>query len=589
MEDIEFLIINTHRQHKTYKNPTGDWLGIHYIASFLNENGINTLAFAGYAHEVPIILEKYILQSKTLKAVGFSCDYENINEIARFSQRVKTYDKNLQVIVGGPQALFLDKQFFEISQVDFIVYGEGELTCLELLQYLSNVNIDNNYKYDYNKLKNIKGIKYINKNSNSELVTTLPRPTIQNLDALPFPNSKYALGSLFRPTLASFLTGRGCPFQCAFCYEGSNTNGIRWRSVKNVIKEIKQVLDERPDIHYIMFTDDTFTINENRIKEFCKELKILRTEYDFTWFCEGHVKTLHNKPYLLAEMINAGLSCLQIGIESGCDEVLKAYNKNITTKMITDLVKSAYELGLEQLWGNIILGGALETRERIQKNLRFCQHLYELAPGMINMDVVYFWPLPGTKITTNPNEYGMKILDKNSDYSLMDFPVVEYENISRTDFCNIRTDFINTLENTAKKLVPKIPIKNVFRMIRNKNKSSNFAIWLRVILEVEEYAKFFTLLQVGATVLLADVSLGYLKTTHPMRTGHPSKFSEQGELILINIDNQILSLDETKLLCLASGKLDYLTLLERSNFSEEKFLSLLKQLENKRLLTFSKY
>ena len=183
----------------------------------------------------------------------------------------------------------------------------------------------------------------------------------------------------------------------------------------------------------------------------------------------------------------------------------------------------------------------------------------------------------------------MKILDKNSDYSLMDFPVVEYENISRTDFCNIRTDFINTLENTAKKLVPKIPIKNVFRMIRNKNKSSNFAIWLRVILEVEEYAKFFTLLQVGATVLSADVSLGYLKTTHPMRTGHPSKFSEQGELILINMDNQILSLDETKLLCLASGKLDYLTLLERSNFSEEKFLSLLKQLENKRLLTFSKY
>ena len=55
----DYLIINAHRQVKTYRNPTGDWLGIHYIAAFLNENGFSALAFAGYAHEVPQLLEKY--------------------------------------------------------------------------------------------------------------------------------------------------------------------------------------------------------------------------------------------------------------------------------------------------------------------------------------------------------------------------------------------------------------------------------------------------------------------------------------------------------------------------------------------------
>ena len=84
MKTPEFLIINTHRQNKPYRNPTGDWLGIHYIAAFLNENGIKTLAFAGYAHEVPQLLEDY-LNSRELKAIGFSCDYENQSEVLTLS------------------------------------------------------------------------------------------------------------------------------------------------------------------------------------------------------------------------------------------------------------------------------------------------------------------------------------------------------------------------------------------------------------------------------------------------------------------------------------------------------------------------
>ena len=442
MNNPQVLIINTQRQHQPYRNPTGDWLGIHYIAAFLNENGIRTMAFAGYAHEVPALLDQY-LSMKSLIAIGFSCDYENQTEVVTFCRRIQSVSR-IPIVIGGPQAAFLDAVFIRKTGASVVICGEGEVTTLEVvLQILTG-------KPDFSS---IRGIKFL---QNDKMVVTPPRPLIQNLDALPFPNAKFALGSLFRPTLASFLTGRGCPYSCSFCYEGGNTRGVRWRSVENVIQEISQVLEERPDIHYLMFTDDTFTVDSERVKAFCTELKHLREKYSFSWFCEGHVRTLYGKSDLLKLMIDAGMTCLQIGIESGHDDVLEAYNKKITTRMIESVVKDAFDAGLEQLWGNIILGGAFETPERIQKNLDFCEHLYEMAPGMINMDVVYFWPLPGTRITSHPADYGMKILDIDSKTSSMDFPVVEYPDISIQQFCGHRYDFVKQLERTVAPLLSKV-------------------------------------------------------------------------------------------------------------------------------------
>ena len=572
MENPQFLIINTHRQHQPYRNPTGDWLGIHYIAAFLNENGIRAMAFAGYAHEVPELLDEF-LPLQSLAAIGFSCDYENRGEVAEFCRRVRSVSR-IPIVIGGPQAAFLEPEFVRETGAAALVCGEGEVTTLELMM---RILIGDN---DFSAVRGIRFLK------DGKLVATPPRPLIRNLDALPFPNAKFALGSLFRPTLASFLTGRGCPYSCSFCYEGGNTGGVRWRSVENVIREISAVLEERPDIHYLMFTDDTFTVDQERVKAFCVQLQRLREKYSFTWFCEGHVSTIYGNKDLLRMMIDAGLSCLQIGIESGDDEVLRAYNKHITAAMIESVVKDAYDSGLEQLWGNIILGGALETPERIRKNIEFCRRLYALAPGMINMDVVHFWPLPGTRITTAPEKFGMKILDPDSLSSAMDFPVVEYPDLSVQQLCEARTSFMRALEKAAFDLIPAIPPERVRNLMTKHNHTSNFSVWLRVIIQTEEYSKFFSLLNCGAAVLSSRISEKHWRATHPMRTGHPERFTPDGRLI---VHDRELSAGETKILCLASGKMNWEELLGKSGLPEEDYKTLLRKLESECLLTFSKY
>jgi radical SAM superfamily enzyme YgiQ (UPF0313 family) len=570
----DFLIINAHRQSQAYRNPTGDWLGIHNLAAFLNENGIRTLAFAGYAHEVVPLLEERLAQDG-VRAVGFSCDYENQEEVIRFSNIVRKR-WGLPVVVGGPQAIVLEAEFLQRSGAVALVRGEGELTTLELLCSLLD---------DSMPLASVKGIGYLD---GEQFVKTMERPLIRNLDALPFPSPKHALGTLFRPNTAAFLTGRGCPFSCAFCYEGGNSKGVRWRTVDNVMAEVRQVLEERPDIQYIQFTDDTFTVDLGRVREFCRQLRQLRAQRDFCWFCEGHVSVLARDPAILREMVASGMSCLQIGIESGCDEVLEAYNKKTTTAMIEKVVAAAYEAGVGQLWGNIILGGALETQDRIQRSVDFCCHLLEMAPGMVNLDIVYFWPLPGTAITTNPQLYGMRILDPQSMNAVMDFPVVEFEGISVQDFCNIRREGMVTLRAKMRELLPKVSADRMFRLQAECTACRINSLWLQEMRSTEECHKFYSWLACGATALSTAISEAEFPSCYPLRTAHPRHF-EDGYLVT---PWGRLDAARTAVICQSSGKLDVNAVYERCQkhfHSFADYKNSLLSLEQDRLLTFSQH
>ncbi len=203
MNLVDFLIINTHRQFDSFRNSTGDWLGIHYLSSFLSENGFQTFSFAGYIHEVPAILEEY-MDKHGVRVVGLSCDYENQTEVTELVRYIK--DKwNVPVIIGGPQSFELGEQFLRETGANLVVYGEGELTTLEVLSSLLEYGPS---------FHDILGIKFIN--DDDKFVMTSPRPLIKNLDLLPYPNEMYVLGTLFRRHSASFLTGRGVLFHVPF-------------------------------------------------------------------------------------------------------------------------------------------------------------------------------------------------------------------------------------------------------------------------------------------------------------------------------------------------------------------------------------
>src|SRR4030067_413609 len=81
----------------------------------------------------------------------------------------------IQVIVGGHHATALpERTMLDCPEADFLIYGEGDITIIELIKTIES------------RLEpaNVRGIYYRN---NGNIVKTEPRAHIQDLDTLPFP------------------------------------------------------------------------------------------------------------------------------------------------------------------------------------------------------------------------------------------------------------------------------------------------------------------------------------------------------------------------------------------------------------------
>ena len=155
------------------------------------------------------------------------------------------------------------------------------------------------------RLEEVKGIVFLD-GENREVVTPSRAP-IEDLNALPCPSA----GLLIRPKTQrnlAVISARGCPYRCTFCFEGGNTKQLRVRSVDNVMSEIWLRLDESPDVNYLWFADDTFTLDHDRTASFCTQLGELRKQRDFVWFCEGHARVLSKHPELIHLMVDSGMA-----------------------------------------------------------------------------------------------------------------------------------------------------------------------------------------------------------------------------------------------------------------------------------------
>ena len=272
---LDVLLLNLHRRYLNYVPSHGGFLGIFILAAFLRKMGYNAKAFSGTLREGKEELDKLCVDG-AVSLVGLYIDYENVSESNFLSCHVKD-NYGLPVVVGGPQATALGRDFFEKSHCDAIVRYEGELTLLELTNY---------FLEGTGSLADILGIAYLEAGT---FCINPERPLITNLDSLPFIDEDCYLHQEDFQRGLSLMTGRGCPFHCAFCHEGTHTRQVRFRSVENVLQEIDAYLtkNDRDDL-YILFTDDTLTLKPERLHELCQGLAARQIKRKFKWFCEAH-------------------------------------------------------------------------------------------------------------------------------------------------------------------------------------------------------------------------------------------------------------------------------------------------------------
>lgn len=284
------------------------------------------------------------------------------------------------------------KTLSENAFVDYIVRGEGEVTCTELLEALDSRA----------SLENIAGISY---RSNGAVVHNPDRPFIKDINVLPLPAvdlvplSKYrALG--FPITM---VTSRGCPHECIFCV-GRRMVGrrVRYFDVKRVVDEFETL--SGMGFSVICIVDDLFTTNKARCMEICDE--ILRRGISHLWSAFSRVDTVSEE--LLGRMKAAGCMGLCFGIESGNQAILDRIKKKTSLEKCKRAAALCHEAGIDP-WMSFILGLPGETPETVRETLEFGKALSESHGFHI------LTPFPGTEVRDRCEEYGIRILTDDWD------------------------------------------------------------------------------------------------------------------------------------------------------------------------------
>lgn len=245
---------------------------------------------------------------------------------------------------------------------------------------------------DGRKLSEVDGLTW----RNGETIVHNPDAEhITNLDDIPYAAgfikrhlcvTDYVFPAAAYPAIQIF-TGRGCPAQCNFCVYPQTLHGhkYRLRTPENVLGEIEFILENFPDVKEIVFEDDTFTINKQRVTEICN--LIIERKLKFRWLCNARVNLDYETMCLMKK---AGCHLIIPGIESVNQQILNNICKGTTVKQIEEYVKNARKAGL-MIHACYMVGNQGETHATMEETLK--------AAMRFKTDTAQFFPLipyPGT-------------------------------------------------------------------------------------------------------------------------------------------------------------------------------------------------
>lgn len=563
-------------------------LGLLYLASFAVRKGYE-VRVCSYSASVWRRLRNRVAAARP-KVVGFYCDHDNMSSVCRISILLREEFPGLILLVGGPQAKFAEEEVMRAGRFDALVRGEGERALGELLDH---------FVRGAGEIGSIQGVTYW---SDDELVRTPDRPHDADLDGLPIPDRSLSEGHAVPRGDERIMSGRGCPYRCAFCAEGvSGAGAYRYRSPESVLEEVDYLLGKRA-LRYLLFTDDTFIAKPSRALEIAEGLRERRLAgADFVWYCEARVDILARHPELLPAMREAGLARVQIGIESGNQEILDAYGKGTTLDQVRCAVRQAVEAGVPSVVGNFIIGGAHETKESIERSTDFAQELIESAPGRIDLSTTFLTPYPGTRIRERPEEFGIRIIDPDCLTGEDDsYCFVETSGLGKWEILDAHEMFVAVRKAAMFQMLEenRIPDHLILEHHRLLDRYDLLTEWTQIYLSIGYLSNYFGLLIGDDCRRLAEIPPDELLAWHPVRTYRIA--ASRNGLLVIDTLGRIQEFDAlgTAIYELCSGRAP---LARICGVIKERFfpdrpdghvralvIAFLAQLEDQRLLVWSK-
>jgi radical SAM superfamily enzyme YgiQ (UPF0313 family) len=402
-------------------------LGLLYLASYINDRSAEF-----EAEIIDVSVESYtldeliaVIKKKKPFVVGLSCmtpQLQGLMELARALKKRMRGKGKPKVFLGGPH-ISADRGFIKrhTDLFDYAITGEAEVTFLASL----------------NKLAKGRRVPKLQESSVPMDLNALPAP-----DRLLIKRDRYKQDE-------SMMFGRGCPFRCYYCSRPSISKMVRYRSIENIIDEIKDCYKDCAG--HIHFQDDTFTMKRDVVMEFCKAVK--KEGLKLYWDCNTRIDLVDAR--LLKAMSEAGCVQINFGIESGNERVRKEiiHKGRFTNKRIMKVFDLCRKYNI-RLACYFMIGHPTETEEELLETKDMILHS--------NIDILGLsipTPFPGSDLYDIAKKEGIvdeSVVDQFANKELgegyagvypvyqspslsLEFVYREYKDINRKFYLNFKT------------------------------------------------------------------------------------------------------------------------------------------------------
>ncbi len=344
--------------------------------------------------EFDVIMKEYYLPINTGKAAeellktgasafGFSACTWNSAEIIKIAAGLRKSNKRLLLFTGGPHPSADSSRFAETGLFDFIVIGEAEKLIAE----------------------------------------TLLNPPRQKSAVLHFPPAGFTESESPYPAVISpsrqydgvlWEITRGCPYNCAFCYESRGNKTIRTITNERIERELQ--LFKNNGIEKIWVLDPTF--NHNR-KHAETVLELIAKNYpDAHYTFEIRAELMTEKLCGLFAELDVSL---QIGLQTTNNAALTEINRNLNSNKFLEKCKLMSGYGLT--FGlDLIYGLPFDNYESFMKSLDFA-----VSTSPNNIDIFPLSVLPGTELTEKSKTLGLH------HEGFPSYQLIECNSFSRSD------------------------------------------------------------------------------------------------------------------------------------------------------------
>jgi len=387
-----------------------DNLGVRYLASFLRKHG-HQATIVAFGNAAPVIEAAARIDPDI---IGFSLIFQYmVPEFRDVIAELRAAGARGHVTIGGHYASFEPAALLAaIPDLDSVVRFEGEETLLDLATALVT-------GADWHS---VPGIAF--REDGGKAALTAPRQGTKTLDDYPWPDRDDIRYEEQETPVASILGSRGCPWKCSFCsiitfYDGNGTKGRRRRDPIDVVDEMEHLHRDR-GVEILLWQDDDFlgggrdairwahTVASESIKR--------GLHHSLRWkiSCRSDEAKLSS----LAPLVDAGLTHVYLGVESGDANDLRDLNKLLLPDVHLRAGEALRELGLSFDFGFMLLQ-PWSTLQSVRNNINFLRRF--VGDGYTGATFCRMLPYVGTAAEKRLRDEGRLFEhDLRADYLFLD-------------------------------------------------------------------------------------------------------------------------------------------------------------------------